>query len=205
MAEVKTTEEYDGTSNAWSAGGTATSVGGEFAALGGTQADAFAVGGYTGSYHGNSESYNGSSNTWSSEAPLLSSLNQHAGSSAGSGQADYLVAGSTGGDNTDKDGIYSYDGSSWTAENNLPAQRYVACGNGPTGDFLMSQGQDSSRRADSVLFSKGDSPSTGPSVSSGRYSPTSSVACSGSANGVVFGGGTGSANSAGTNQIQEFD
>ena len=59
MAEVKTTEEYDGTSNAWSTGGTATSVGGEFAALGGVQTDAFAVGGYTGSYHGNSESYNG--------------------------------------------------------------------------------------------------------------------------------------------------
>ena len=57
----------------------------------------------------------------------------------------------------------------------------------PTGDFLMSQGQDSSRRADSVTFSLGGSPATGPSVSSGRYSPTSSVACSGSANGVVFG------------------
>ena len=201
MAEVKTTEEYDGTN--WSAAGTATSVGGEFAALAGVQTDAFAVGGYTGSYHGNSEKYDGTS--WSSEAAFPSSLDQHAGSPAGSGEADYLVAGSTGGENTDKDGIYSYNGSSWTAENNLPAQRYVACGNGPTGDFLMSQGQDSSRRADSVTFSLGGSPATGPSVSSGRYSPTSSVACSGSANGVVFGGGTGSANSAGTNQIQEFD
>ena len=55
MAEVKTTEEYDGTN--WSAAGTATSVGGEFAALGGVQTDAFAVGGYTGSYHGNSENH----------------------------------------------------------------------------------------------------------------------------------------------------
>jgi len=200
MAEVKTTEEYDGTN--WSAAGTATSVGGEFAALGGVQTDAFAVGGYTGAYHGNSESYNGTS--WSSEAAFPSSLVQHAGSPAGSGQADYLVAGSTG-DGTDKNGIYSYDGTSWTAENNLPADRYVGCGNGPTSDFLFSQGQNSSRQADSVLMSIGGSPETGPSVSSGRYSPTNSVACSGSANGVVFGGGTGSANSAGTNQIQEFD
>jgi len=202
MAEVKTTEEYDGTN--WSNGGTASSVGGEFAGLAGSQADAMAVGGYVGAYHGNSESYNGTNNTWSSEAPFPSSLNQHAGSAIASGQADYMIAGSTG-DGTDKNGIYSYDGTDWTAENNLPADRYVGCANGTTGDFLMSQGQNSSRQADSVLMSIGGSPETGPSVSSGRYSPTNSVACSGSANGVVFGGGTGSANSAGTNQIQEFD
>tara|TARA_R100000808_G_C2138935_1_gene146917 strand:+ start:443 stop:1036 length:594 start_codon:yes stop_codon:yes gene_type:complete len=196
MAEVKTTEEYDGTN--WSSGGTATSVGGEFAALAGTQTDAMAVGGYVGSYHGSSESYNGTS--WSSEATFPSSQNQHGGSAAGTGQADYIVAGGTGSD-TDPDGTYHYDGSSWSSGGNLSNNRHVGCMNGNPSDAIFSQGN---RTSDSELYN-GSTWSSGPSTSSGRYSPSNSVACSGSANGVVFGGGTGSSVSTGTSLIQEFD
>jgi len=198
MAEVKTTEEYDGAS--WSGGGTATSVGGEFAALAGTQTDAMAVGGYTGSYHGNAESYNGTS--WSSEAAFPSSQNQHAGSAVGGGQTDYIVAGGTPADQSiDIDGTYHYNGSSWSSGGTLSNNRHVGCMNGTTGDAIFSQGN---RLSDSELYD-GGTWSTGPAPSSGRYSPSNSVACSGSANGVVFGGGTGSANSTGTTLIQEFD
>ena len=196
MAEVKTTEEYDGTN--WSGGGTATSVGGEFACLAGTQTDAMAVGGYVGSYHGSGESYNGTS--WSSETTLISSLNQHAGSGVGAGQTDYMFAGSTA-DDTDPNGTYHYDGSNWSAGGNLSNDRFVGCMNGNTGDAIFSQGN---RLSDSELYD-GSTWSTGPAPSAGRYSPSNSVACSGSANGVVFAGGTGSSNSAGTNLIQEFD
>jgi len=203
MGELKASNEYDGTN--WNAGdpflaATATDVGGEFAALAGVMTDAMAVGGYTGGYHGNAESYNGTS--WSAEtdpSASFSGLNQHAGSAVGAGHEDYMFAGGTA-DGTDPNGTYHFDGTTWTQGGNLTNDRFVGCMNGTTGDAIFSQG----RLSDSELYDGGNW-STGPAPSAGRYSPSNSVACSGSANGVVFGGGTGSANSTGTNLIQEFD
>ena len=196
MAEVKTTEEYDGSS--WTSGGTASDTGGEFAALAGLQTDALAVGGYTGAYHANAESYNGT--IWATEADP--SVNQHAGSAVASGHEDYIFAGGSG-DGHDPNGTYHYDGTEWSSGGNLSNDRHVACMNGTTGDAIYSQGSGS-RASDSELYD-GSTWSSGPTASAGRYSPSNSVACSGSANGVVFAGGTSSANSAGTNGIQHYD
>ena len=194
MAEVKTTEEYDGTN--YAGGGTATNTGGEFPSLAGVQGDALAVGGYTGSYHNNAESYDGTN--WSGENDPTGS--QHAGSAVGAGQSDYLQAGGSG-SGVDKNGTLSFDGTNWSSLNDMNANRWVGCMNGTTSDVIYSGGST----LDSSELFDGTNWSSGPSPTSGRYSPSNSVACSGSANGVVFGGGTGSANSTGTNLIQEFD
>ena len=98
---------------------------------------------------------------------------------------------------------YSFNGSAWSTKNSMSNSRYVQQQIGTTSDAMTTGG---SRHAnnDSEVFD-GTSWASGPTNTIDKYSPSSTIDCGGTAAGVVFGGGTGTAYGDASTQIMHFD
>ena len=192
---VQTSEEYDGAS--YSTGGVTNSVGGDGTQVAGLQTNCLAVGGYISTYRDDAESYNGSSWTTESDAPINLNYGRMLGSSHN--DADY-VGGYQG---SQLSTHYSFNGSAWSTKNSMSNSRYVQQQIGTTSDAMTTGG---SRHAnnDSEVFD-GTSWASGPTNTIDKYSPSSTIDCGGTAAGVVFGGGTGTAYGDASTQIMHFD
>ena len=196
-SSVKSSEEYGGDS--FSNGGTSSSIGGDGVSITGLLTDTLGVGGYISSYRDDCESYNGSTNSWATEAD--SPINFNYGRMLGRGHNDaHHFAGHNG---SDQAGHYSYDGNNWATLNSLPNTNSVPQTCGTTTDALATGGGRFAN--DESNFWDGTSWASGPTNTLDRYSPSNTIDCSGTSAGVMFGGGTGTANSAGTNDIVHFD
>ena len=198
MAEVKTTEEYDGTN--WSAGNDANTAGGEYNNLAGTQTSALCNGGYVGSYINESESYDGTN--WST-SPANLAANQAHGSATAASTSDYLLAG--GATTSNYQTSYLFDGSSWASSVALVRIRFVGNLLGTTTDANFNGGNrfdddDSDEWNGSTWIS-------GPTMqdNTSRYAPNNATNCGGTKGSAVLGGGTGTAIDSATNTIRHLD
>ena len=198
MAEVKTTEEYDGTN--WSAGNDANTAGGEYNNLAGTQTSALCNGGYVGSYINESESYDGTN--WST-SPANLAANQAHGSATAASTSAYLLAG--GATTSNYQTSYLFDGSSWASSVALVRIRFVGNLLGTTTDANFNGGNrfdddDSDEWNGSTWIS-------GPTMqdNTSRYAPNNATNCGGTKGSAVLGGGTGTAIDSATNTIRHLD
>ena len=198
--EIGVTEEYNGTS--WSAigGGDATASGGEQPFLTGTQTAAVLAAGYRGSYQTRVEHYDGA--TWSDTSADLST-GQAYGNAAGT-QTDAIFFGGVNG------GLQSHtltwDGSSLGSGNAMSNGRHSQQSAGTSTDCITTGGSRIGNN-DSEFWN-GTSWVTGTTnglTDMDRYSPTDNTDCGGSFAAVFFGGGTGTANSAGTTIVAHHD
>lgn len=195
--EAKNSEEYN--SNVWSNQAATNTSGGEFAALAGVQGSAMINGGYVGGYNAESESYNGS--TWVTDPPNLGSNQAHGSASASS--ADYYrICGGYAGDDGTYNSSYLYTSDSWASSVDMTRTRYVGTLLGTPDDLVFHSGSGTLTTSD--IFD-GGSWANGPAPAAGRYSGNNSADCGGTNNSVSAGGGTGSANSTGTNYISHLD
>jgi len=198
MAEVKTTEEYDGTN--WSAGNDSNTAGGEYNNLAGTQTSALCKGGYVGSYINESESYDGTN--WST-SPANLGANQAHGSATAASTSDYLLAG--GAAPGLLGGSYLFDGSSWASSVALANARFVGNMLGTTTDANFNGGNRFD--TDDSENWNGSTWSTGPTMqdNTSRYAPNNATNCGGTKGSAVLGGGTGTAIDSATNTIRHLD
>ena len=135
---ISSTENYDGSS--WTTGTNIGTLRRQTAGVG-SQTAAVAAGGRTTTNLATTEEYNVSINTitaaaWSSGGAIPSAA-MRSGAGTGTQTAGLLAAGYT---NTIVAESYEYDGSSWTATNDLPAVRYNIVGVGTQTASLLSGG-----------------------------------------------------------------
>lgn len=192
----KTVEEYDGS---FTNGGTASSVGGDGSYCAGTGADALMVGGYIDRYRDDVERYTAATNNFATKADSPANLNY--GGMMGSTVDGAIYVGGHNGSNLTSTYKYDASGNSWSTEDTLTNARFVYASTGTATDCVITGGtRFSNNDAEEFNGTNWSATSNAPGAALDLYSPSDNVHSGGTTAGVSFGGGTGSAESTGTNQ-----
>ena len=200
MAEVRTCEEYNGTSWTNTGVGSLNTAGGEDVHLAGTSAAAVAAGGYISSYQTQIEHYNGSA--WSDTGADLGAGMAYGG--AAGTQTDAIFFGGYGGslDNN----TYGWDGSAIETLNTMSNANNEFQSAGTRNDVILTGGGRIANNDGQFWNGTSWSASSTNGLSAmDLYSPSSHTDCGGSFAAVFFGGGTGSGTGTATNRIGHHD
>jgi len=201
MGEVRTCEEYNGTSWTNTDVGSLNGAGGEKVHIAGTASAAVCAGGYIGGYATMVEHYNGTA--WSDTGQDLSTGMAY-GSAAGT-QSDAIFFGGYDGSGIANTTI-GWNGSALESLNNMNNARHEMQSAGTRNDVIITgggrHGNNDGEFWNGISWAAS---STNGLSTMDRYSSSSHVDCGGSFAAVFFGGGTGSAVATGTNRIGHHD
>lgn len=200
MAEVRTCEEYNGSTWTNTDVGSLNGAGGEFVSLAGTASAAVCAGGYIGGYATMVEHYNGTA--WSDTGQDLSSGFAYGGS-AGT-QTDAIFFG--GYDGSTLSHTIGWNGSALSSLNAMSNTRNVMQSAGTRNDVIITGGGRVGNNDGEFWNGTSWAASSTDGLSSmDLYSPSSHIDCGGSFAAAFLGGGTTSSLGAATNRIGHHD